>query len=254
MGATKTNSRVQNAVGFIQTYWNAPGGVYDGGGWIGDYQAMFTMMKGFQSLGIEEIMVGGNPTNWFDEVSTYIVTNQTSEGYWLHTTGEGTPAVLDTVWALLTLEKVVPSFATEVPVDIHPTSCPNPINTRSNGLTPAAILGTEDFDVSRIDPATVRLFRDEASQVAPLRWALEDVATPYKPYVGKPVDAYACNSYGPDGYMDLTLKFKTPALVAALGLVNDRDVLVLKLIGNLKEEFGGTPITGEDVIVILKKK
>ena len=39
-----------------------------------------------------------------------------------------------------------------------------------------------------------------------------------------------------------------------LGSVNDRDVLVVKLIGNLKEEFGGTLIQGEDVIVILKKK
>jgi hypothetical protein len=31
-------------------------------------------------------------------------------------------------------------------------------------------------------------------------------------------------------------------------------VLVLPLSGNLMEEFGGTPIFGEDVIVILKKK
>jgi hypothetical protein len=30
--------------------------------------------------------------------------------------------------------------------------------------------------------------------------------------------------------------------------------VVVTLTGNLKEEFGGTPITGEDVVRILKKK
>jgi hypothetical protein len=42
-------------------------------------------------------------------------------------------------------------------------------------------------------------------------------------------------------------------VVADLGEVNDGDVLVLQLTGNLKEEFGGTAIVGEDVVVILKK-
>jgi hypothetical protein len=54
--------------------------------------------------------------------------------------------------------------------------------------------------------------------------------------------------------MDLTLKFKSQELVAAIGAGADGDVLVLSLTGNLMEEFGGTPIIGEDVIVILMKK
>ena len=61
----------------------------------------------------------------------------------------------------------------DVPVDIKPTSCPNPLNVKSKGVLPVAILGTVDFDVSDIDPATVLL-----EGVPPLRWALEDVATP----------------------------------------------------------------------------
>lgn len=253
VGANKADGRVQAAVNFIQNYWKAPAGVYDGGGWIGDYQAMFTMMKGLQALGIEEITVDGNPIHWFDEVSSYIVANQTPAGNWLHTTGEGTSTTLDTVWALLTLEKVVPTFTTEVAVDVHPTSCPNPINTRSKGVTPVAILGTEEFDVSQVNPATVQLFRDQTSSVAPQKWAIGDVATPYSPFLDKPLDSQACNADYADGYLDLSLKFSTQALVSALGAVNDREVIKLKLTGNLKEEFGGTRIQGEDVIVILKK-
>lgn len=107
-----------------------------------------------------------------------------------------------------------------------------------------AILGTADFDVTQVDPATVEL-----EGVSPLRWAREDVATPYEPFVGK-VDAYDCTEEGPDGYMDLTLKFNTQEVVASLGSVNDGDVLVLSLMGSL---LGGEGFVGEDVVVILKK-
>ncbi len=47
--------------------------------------------------------------------------------------------------------------------------------------------------------------------------------------------------------------FDNQAIVAALGAVSDGDVRVLKLTGSLKAQFGGTPIVGEDVVVILKK-
>ena len=95
----------------------------------------------------------------------------------------------------------------EVPVDIKPTSCPNPINTKSNGVIPVAILGTADFDVTLIDPCTVRL-----EGLAPIRWNLEDVSTPYEPYTGN-LDCLDCNTEGPDGYLDLTLKFDTQELL-----------------------------------------
>jgi hypothetical protein len=42
-------------------------------------------------------------------------------------------------------------------------------------------------------------------------------------------------------------------VVAALGDVYDGDVLVLQLTGQLKEEFGGTTIVGEDVVWIIEK-
>jgi hypothetical protein len=108
-------------------------------------------------------------------------------------------------------------------------------------------LGSADFDVIQVDPASASL-----EGVSPLRWDLEDVATPFEPFNGKE-DAHDCNEDGPDGYLDLTLKFSSQEIVAALGEVNDGDVLVLQLTGNLKEEHGGTLIAGEDVVVILKK-
>jgi len=101
----------------------------------------------------------------------------------------------------------------DVSVDIKPTSCPNPINFKSKGVLPVAILGTDEFDVTQIDPASVRL-----EGVAPLRWAIEDVATPF---VGDIDDCYDCTTAGQDGYDDLTLKFSTQEIVAALGDVNE---------------------------------
>lgn len=128
-------------------------------------------------------------------------------------------------------------------VDVRPMSCPNPVNTKSKGIISVAVLGTSEFDVTKIDPASLQL-----SGVAPLRWSYEDVATPY---TGEIADAYNCHALGPDGYDDLVLKFKTQEFVAALGAVSDRDVLVVDVEGNLKAEFGSTPIEGSDVIIVI---
>jgi hypothetical protein len=132
----------------------------------------------------------------------------------------------------------------QVPVDIRPGGCPNPLSTKELGVLPVAIAGTATLDVTQIDPASVRL-----EGVAPLRFSLADVATPYEPYTGK-VHALDCTMLGPDGFVDLVLQFDAPAIIAALGPVVDGQVRVLKLTGNLKQEFGGRPIVGEDVIVI----
>ncbi len=150
-------------------------------------------------------------------------------------TGDVSPVLAD-----LTVE---PSLII-VAVDIHPTSCPNPLNVKSKGVIPVAILGAVDFDVTQINPASVRL-----EGVAPLRWALEDVAAPYLPLLGKQ-GAYACTTDGPDGFLDLTLKFDAQEVVSALGLVNDGDILILSLTGEL---INGTPIMGEDIVKIIKK-
>ena len=135
-----------------------------------------------------------------------------------------------------------------VPVDIKPTSCRNPFNVTKKGVLPVAILGTENFDVTQVNVNTVQL-----EGIAPLRSSLEDVATPFVPFIGK-TDPFDCTTEGQDGFLDLSLKFDAPALSTVLGPVTDGAVRVLSLTGSLLPEFGGTSIVGEDVVVILKKK
>ncbi len=134
-----------------------------------------------------------------------------------------------------------------ISLDIKPQSCPNPINVKSRGVIPVAILGTFEFDVTQVDIASVRL-----EGVPPHRSAIEDVASPFEPFDALD-DALDCTTEGPDRWDDLTLKFKTQEVVSALGAVADGEVLVLTLTGILKGEFSETPIQGEDVVVIKKK-
>ncbi len=137
---------------------------------------------------------------------------------------------------------VVPAVI-EVAVDIHPGSCPNPLNVHKKGVVPVAILGTADFDVVDIDPASVEL-----EGVAPLRWAVEDVSTPFD---GDLVDRYSCTEDGPDGFDDLTLKFDAQQVAAALGPVADGDVLTLTLTGSTTYNIA---IEGQDIVFIIDKK
>ena len=44
-----------------------------------------------------------------------------------------------------------------VAIDIKPSSYPNSINLKSNGVTPVAILGSATFNVKQIDPTTIKL-------------------------------------------------------------------------------------------------
>lgn len=131
----------------------------------------------------------------------------------------------------------------DVYLDIKPTSCPNPFNVGKKGVMPVAVLGTEDFDVADIDVSTILL-----EGVAPLRHDYEDVTTPYEE---KLTDRNSCTTEDGDGYLDLTLKFSTQELVAALGTVNDGDELILTLTSSLND---GTPIEGQDIVWIIKKK
>jgi hypothetical protein len=105
-------------------------------------------------------------------------------------------------------------------------------------VLPVALLGTEDFDVNRIDIASVRL-----GGVAAIRSRFEDVA-------GAVSDGNECEctTAGADGYVDLTLKFETEDIVERLGDVNDGDVVTLGLEGVLCDE---TAIEGSDCVVIV---
>ncbi|MGB2989465.1 MAG: FlgD immunoglobulin-like domain containing protein [Candidatus Zixiibacteriota bacterium] len=131
-----------------------------------------------------------------------------------------------------------------VDFDIKPTSCPNPLNVKAGGVLPTAILSTDEFDVSDIDPETVLL-----EGVAPLRWEFEDVTAPVDPRE----DTCDCTTEGPDEFMDMTFKFSKQEIVAALEAqepLEDGQIRVLTITGMT---YDGQPIQGQDCVWIRKK-
>jgi hypothetical protein len=130
--------------------------------------------------------------------------------------------------------------AIQVPVDIKPPSCPNPLQNGGDGLLPVAILGTDGFDVTVIDPQTVQV-----EGVAALRWNFGYASKPYEPYTGKET-CDQCTSQS-DRYLDLVLKFDKRDIIESLGDVEYGECRVLHLTGKL---FDGTDIFGEDVAVV----
>jgi hypothetical protein len=137
------------------------------------------------------------------------------------------------------------STSIELPifVDVKPGSCPNPYNPGKGGDVPMAILGSGSFDVRRIDPSSITL-----GGISPIRWAYEDVATPF---IGPHEE---CHDKGKDGKMDLTLKFDAKELEKALGLASKAGSLTpVSIKGRLKSVYGAIPFQGQDWLKILKK-
>ena len=124
----------------------------------------------------------------------------------------------------------------ELSLDIKPGSCPNPINTGSRGVLPVALLGTADLDVYSINVESLRL-----EGVAPFGADYEDVATPFEG------DLCGCTEAGPDGFVDLTLKFSVQDIINAIGASPTGD-RVLTLTGTFLD---GREIEGKDCVVIV---
>jgi len=130
-----------------------------------------------------------------------------------------------------------------VVVDIKPGSCPNPLNLKGENnlgmaVLPVAVLGSDDFDIRDIDPATVRL-----QDVPAVRWSYEDVAAPS----GQDAAGCNCGTAGPDGFEDLTLKFYRSEIIATLLGVMHGDTVTLELEGTL---LGGGTAVGSDCVWI----
>jgi hypothetical protein len=134
----------------------------------------------------------------------------------------------------------------QVSVDVKPQGCPNPINVGALGVLPVAVLGTASFDVSH-DRPIIRQATKRASAAFRVRGysytVYRDVA-----------NATDCTTAGPDGFTDLVLHFDNQTVVAALGPVNDGEIRLLTLTGNLLPQLGGTAIRGQDVVAIIRKK
>ena len=71
-----------------------------------------------------------------------------------------------------TLEKE--SVAIQVAIDVKPGGFPNAINPNSNGVIAVAVLTTDAFDATTVDPSTVH-FGKTGTEANPERYALEDI-------------------------------------------------------------------------------
>ncbi|MHC4442841.1 MAG: hypothetical protein ACYTA5_09620 [Planctomycetota bacterium] len=118
-------------------------------------------------------------------------------------------------------ECIMPVIA---PLDIKPGSCPNPLNTNTQGKgrLPMAILGSEDKPPS-----------------------IEDVSGP----LGEPC---TCGTGEPDGYDDLVLHFSRRDVIFALGLDMIEPGTEVEVTVNAT--MGGSDLVATDCIVIVARE
>ncbi len=296
VGRPVSHLSVQAAIGYINNQWlTIPSGV-----WYGNFNhpyAMWAVYKGLSVYGLTDavfslgdpILVGtGIPAaiggytigfdedplasaedDWYSHYCQYLVDIQNANGSW--NGYEYWTGPLATAWYIniLNATEVPPIDDLDVFVDIKPTSCPNPVNAKGEGVLPVAILGTDEVDVTLIDPASIRLqgvmpltvdlplpvlFGEEDlenSFVSPVRTALEDVATPYE---GEFLDCNSCTTEGPDGFTDLTMKFYTQEVVAAIMAMLPPDVVLTKKFCvelELTFQINGIDYSAKDVLLLM---
>ncbi|MFP3902747.1 MAG: hypothetical protein ACLFWB_00765 [Armatimonadota bacterium] len=87
-----------------------------------------------------------------------------------------------------------PQTSPKVIIDIKPSSNPNPINMKSPGVVPVAVLTTPTFDAYDVIPQSIKF-----AGASPIRWTYEDVGVSPATPDGEP--------HPPDGDMDLLLFF-----------------------------------------------
>jgi Lectin C-type domain len=197
------------------------------GAWLG----------GAQPLGSEEPAGGwrwitGEPwvyTNWDEGEpnNTYLggwgkdATGQSEERLQYHRNGthwNDLPDDPEVVTPRFIVEWDVAADVEEVAIDIKPGSFPNSINPKSHGVIPVAILTTDTFDATTIDPLSIQ-FGPSGATEAYHKGHIEDV--------------------NHDGEPDLVLHFKTQATGIQCGDTS------ASLTG---ETFDGDPIQGSDAI------
>ena len=140
-----------------------------------------------------------------------------------------------------------------VSVDIKPGSCPSPLNVRSRGVLPVAILGAVGFDVELIDPESIFIGREGFEPVAPIRSGYDDVGAPSEddPCICEELDEEELDEdiSTADGIMDLTLKFRMQDLVEGLGLRDIESKAIIPLTITMETADGS--FIGEDCVKII---
>ena len=116
-------------------------------------------------------------------------------------------------------------------IDIKPGSDPNDICLSKQGLLPVAILSTDAFDATQIEPSTLELGGIDVSE----RGSKKALKT-----------AYSIKDVDGDGDLDMMAFFSVPDLVTEGGLT--LTTTSLELMGTL---INGTPIVGIDSVRIV---
>ena len=154
----------------------------------------------------------------------YALNEVTGSLVWSKYTGAsrllGSPAVADGMVFVGNENGKIYAFGVGVEIDIKPGSDPNSINLNSKGVVPVAVLTTDDFDASTVDPDTVVF-----AGATPVRWTLEDVDG--------------------DGDLDMLFHFKVQELDLTWASTE------ATLTGNT---LGGQPISGTDTVRIVPPK
>ena len=94
---------------------------------------------------------------------------------------------------------------TEDDLDIKPGSYPNSINTKSKGVIPVALLGTDTFDVTTVDVTTLRFGPSDA--------------LPAHNLTDAEVYAEHLQDVNYDGYIDLVSHYRTKQTGIAVGQI-----------------------------------
>jgi len=161
--------------------WGAIDGVtYNTGG---TYEIVITLHATSDTTGEAYMTINGEPQgfydpNWHTGPADLMPAGMTFTGDMAHLRvfygmyGYGATHTIAfngiTVEGHITDPPQAPCF--ERSIDIKPGSYPNSINLGAKGVVPVAVLTTDDFDASTVDPATVAF-----AGASPLRWATEDV-------------------------------------------------------------------------------
>ncbi|MFC2059552.1 carboxypeptidase regulatory-like domain-containing protein [Chloroflexota bacterium] len=109
LGDTIVTPRVKNAIDFLVNHWNDNSGQ----GWGAcptDYHTTYTVMKGLEALGTDNITSSDNATviYWFPDFVAAILSEQAADGWWPVSNFDDGEHILSTEWAMLTLQKVIP--------------------------------------------------------------------------------------------------------------------------------------------------
>lgn len=131
-------------------------------------------------------------------------------------------------------------------LDILPGVCPNTYDRGSNALLPVVILGSADFDVTRIKWNSIRMYGLDCS-AGPVKahsYQLADAATPY---FGQNC---GCHDVNGDGHLDLVVKFKRNKINDAFDLCDAASGTPIQIIVTGQLECSGCKFIAEDCIVV----